>query len=66
MVRELFSYLEEGCSRQMEQQMQRLWREAGKEVGETARAGEDFPGSPVVKTQCSQCRAYGLDPESGS
>ena len=26
----------------------------------------DFPGGPVVKTPCSQCRGHGFDPWSGN
>ena len=26
----------------------------------------DFPGGPVVKTLCSQCRGHGFDPWSGN
>ena len=26
----------------------------------------DFPGSPVVKTPCSQCRGHGFDPCLGN
>ena len=27
---------------------------------------KDFPGGPVVKTPCSQCRGPGFDPWSGN
>ena len=27
---------------------------------------KDFPGSPVVKTLCFHCRAYGIDPFLGN
>ena len=30
------------------------------------RKNWDFPGGPVVKTQCSQCRGHGFDPWSGN
>ena len=26
----------------------------------------DFPGGPVVKTPCSQCRGHGFNPWSGN
>ena len=29
------------------------------------QAASDFPGDPVVKTMCFQCRGRGFDPWSG-
>ena len=30
------------------------------------KQSRDFPGIPVVKTPCSQCRGYGLNPWLGN
>ena len=38
-----------------------------KEVlGDQERRYWDFPGSPVVKTLCSQCRGHGFNPWLGN
>ena len=35
-------------------------------VGGGGGGGEDFPGGPVAKTLCSQCRGTRFDPWSGN